>query len=117
MHLLSPGTTKNMHFLHYHTTSPQLCNSCAIICSRVVVSFVATSVSSVVLGNNVLNILNGIILPLQPVSTLYGTIIAACLDNVFSFATILKLFELNLIEFILNLCHVVAHECLLSQLH
>ena len=50
-----------------------------------VVSFVASSQSSVVLGNNFLNTLNGIMLPSQPVSTLYGTIIVACLDDVFSF--------------------------------
>ena len=36
---------------------------------NMVVSYVAASLSSVVLGNNVLNILNGIMLPLQPMST------------------------------------------------
>ena len=33
-------------------------------------------------------------------STLYGTIIVACLDNVFSFSTIAEWFELKLIKFI-----------------
>ena len=55
-----------------------------------VVSFVAASLCSVVLGNNFLNILNGIILPSQPMSTLYGTIIVACFDDVFSFANIVE---------------------------
>ena len=69
----------------------------------VVVSFVVTNVSSVVLGNHFLNILNGIILPSQPRSTLYDTLIVACLDNVFCFATIAAWFELKLIKFIFTI--------------
>ena len=54
------------------------------------VSFVATSQSAVVFGNYFLNTLNGIMLPLHTVSTLYGTVIVACLDDVYSYAIIAK---------------------------
>ena len=93
MHLHLLQLQKNMHFLClvlFSITTPHLPLCIIVVLSyaiSVVVSFVAASLSAVVIGNNFLNTLNGIMLQSQSMSTLYGTIIVACLD-VFSFAII-----------------------------
>ena len=55
------------------------------------------------LGYNFLNILNVIMFQSLPISTLYDTIMAALLDDVFKFAIIAEYLELKLTEFIFTI--------------
>ena len=68
--------------------------------------------SLVMLGNNVLYMCNGMMLPLLPVSTLYGTITLFLLADVFKSAFITEWFLLKWIEFIFTKSMLLLLHCL-----
>ena len=76
------GTTNNLHVLClllcsvFTFTYAQLCWYSSVMCFNGIFLFLVTAnCSFVALGNNLLCKCRGIIFPLLPVSTLYGTII------------------------------------------
>ena len=83
-----------MHFLYlliFSIAIPYLPNCVIVVLlyvQSVVVSFVAASVSFVLLENNFLEYIEWYYIAIAAMSTLYGTIFVTCLDDAFSFATI-----------------------------
>ena len=67
------------------------------------VFLVATNCSFVALWNDFLYMCKGMMFPLLPVSTLYGSIILTLFDNVFRFVVITECLLLKLIEFIFTM--------------